>query len=61
MEETKEIRNISLVELAEMSHKLESELVPRGFEFHPFKVGWYNNQVAESFLCLIKKTQWRLW
>lgn len=49
MEETKEIRNISLVELAEMSHKLESELVPRGFEFHPFKVDWYNNQVAESF------------
>ncbi|XP_063591278.1 cyanocobalamin reductase / alkylcobalamin dealkylase-like isoform X3 [Penaeus indicus] len=49
MEETKEIRNLSLFELTEISRKLHLELAPRGFEFHPFKIGWYNKHVAESF------------
>ncbi|XP_042891869.1 cyanocobalamin reductase / alkylcobalamin dealkylase-like isoform X6 [Penaeus japonicus] len=51
MEKTEEIKKISLVELKEISIKLDLVLTPCGFEFHPFKVGWYNEQVAKSF-CL---------
>lgn len=35
--------------LKELEEKLESLLSPYGFECHPFKIGWYNEEVANPF------------
>ncbi|XP_063873621.1 cyanocobalamin reductase / alkylcobalamin dealkylase-like [Scylla paramamosain] len=41
---------ITLEKLREIERKLSSLLSPYGFECHPFKIGWYNEQVSKAFL-----------
>lgn len=40
---------VSLEDFSKVKSKLDLLLSPNGFECHPFKVGWYNDHVAESF------------
>lgn len=42
--------SITLGELKEIEAALTSFLLPHGFECHPFKIGWYNEQVSKPFL-----------
>ncbi|KAG7171252.1 cyanocobalamin reductase / alkylcobalamin dealkylase-like [Homarus americanus] len=42
-------QTIPLKELTHIENRLTSVLSPRGFECHPFKIGWYNEQVAPCF------------
>lgn len=44
-----EAQIITEKELKEVQERLASVLSPYGFECHPFKIGWYNEQVAECF------------
>lgn len=37
-------------ELREIEGRITSLLLPRGFQCHPFKIGWYNEQVSKPFL-----------
>lgn len=41
---------INLEKLFEIERRLTSLLSPYGFECHPFKIGWYNEQVSKPFL-----------
>lgn len=40
---------IGLKELGEIRKRLSSVLSPCGFDSHPFKIGWYNEQVSNAF------------
>lgn len=41
---------ITVEKLREIERRLTSLLSPYGFECHPFKIGWYNEQVSKPFL-----------
>ena len=43
------MRDLTLEELSDLSADLESLNDSRGFESHPFKVGWYNDSVGDKF------------
>ena len=43
------MRDLTLEELASLAADLKSLNESRGFEAHPFKIGWYNQSVAEKF------------
>ncbi|KAK3866849.1 hypothetical protein Pcinc_027652 [Petrolisthes cinctipes] len=46
---TSAMKEVSIEELKEVEKHLDTVLTPAGFEYHPFKIGWYNEQVAPTF------------
>lgn len=40
---------VNLEELKEVQKHLNAVLTPAGFEYHPFKIGWYNEHVSATF------------
>ncbi|XP_050689319.1 cyanocobalamin reductase / alkylcobalamin dealkylase-like isoform X2 [Eriocheir sinensis] len=42
--------SVTVEELREIEGGLTSLLEPHGFECHPFKIGWYNEQVSKPFV-----------
>ncbi|XP_071547578.1 cyanocobalamin reductase / alkylcobalamin dealkylase-like isoform X3 [Panulirus ornatus] len=49
MEEQTNAQYINLGGLKEIQKRLACVLDPYGFEYHPLKIGWYNEQVAKCF------------